>query len=103
MKTEFKGTPGPWLATYDRGYSNWIIDVIDDKEQLVAYAIPDSKIESEANARLIATAPELLEALQEIIRQHDLDTESTLLPPIPNRWMEAISKAEKAINKALGQ
>lgn len=54
METEFKGTPGAWFATYDLGYSTWIIDVIDDKEQLVAFAIPDSKIESEANARLIS-------------------------------------------------
>ena len=46
METEFKGTPGAWFATYDHGSSNWIIDVIDDKEQLVACAIPDSKIES---------------------------------------------------------
>ncbi len=103
METEFKGTPGAWFATYDLGYSTWIIDVIDDKEQLVAFAIPDSKIESEANARLIAAAPEMLAALQEIVRQHDLDADNTLLPPIPNRWMDAISKAEKAINKALGR
>lgn len=103
METEFKGTPGAWFATYDHGSSNGIIDVIDDKEQLVACAIPDSKLESEANARLIAAAPEMLAALQEIVRQHDLDAENTLLPPIPNRWMDAISKAEKAINKALGR
>lgn len=103
METEFKGTPGAWFATYDHGSSNWIIDVIDDKKQLVACAIPDSKLESEANARLIAAAPEMLAALQEIVRQHGLDAENTLLPPIPNRWMDAISKAEKAINKALGR
>lgn len=64
---------------------------------------PISKIESEANARLIAAAPEMLAALQEIVRQHGLDADNTLLPPIPNRWMDAISKAEKAINKALGR
>lgn len=81
METEFKGTPGAWFATYDHGSSNWIIDVIDDKEQLVACAISDSKLESEANARLIAAAPEMLAALQEIVRQHDLDAENTLLPP----------------------
>lgn len=104
MKTEFKGTPGAWLATYDRGSSNWIIDVIDDKEQLVASAIAGDKIESEANARLIAAAPEILEALQNLVFLHGCEQEGIgSAMPTWGQWMEAISKAEKAINKALGR
>lgn len=104
METEFKGTPGAWFATYDLGYSTWIIDVIDDKEQLVAFAIPDSKIESEANARLIAAAPEMLEALQNLVFLHSCEQEGIdSAMPTRGQWMDAISKAEKAINKALGR
>lgn len=104
METEFKGTPGAWFATYDLGYSTWIIDVIDDKEQLVAFAIPDSKIESEANARLIAAAPEMLEALQKLVFLHSCEQEGIdSAMPTRGQWMDAISKAEKAINKALGR
>ena len=104
METEFKGTPGAWFATYDLGYSTWIIDVIEDKEQLVAFAIPDSKIESEANARLISAAPEMLEALQNLVFLHSCEQEGIdSAMPTRGQWMEAVSKAEKAINKALGR
>lgn len=104
MGNTFKGTPGPWsvnnYANVDNDLGYTVAGVFDGANAPRRYA--DMRIVI-ANARLIAAAPELLEALQEIIRQHDLDTESTLLSPIPNRWMEAISKAEKAINKALGR
>lgn len=73
-------------------YQMWVVGNIHDNADLI-----------EANTRLIAAAPEMLAALQEIVRQHGLDADNTLLPPIPNRWMDAISKAEKAINKALGR
>lgn len=92
------------VCTYDLGYSTWIIDVIDDKEQLVAFAIPDSKIESEANARLISAAPEMLEALQNLVFLHSCEQEGIdSAMPTRGQWMDAISKAEKAINKALGR
>lgn len=102
MKPQFKGTPGPWLATYDSGPSNWIIDVIDDEEQLVAHVIPDDEIESEANARLIAAAPELLEALQ---KTNDLLKDLDNTHTGDNRYVEfAIQYSEnrKLIEKALG-
>ena len=73
-------------------YQMWVVGNIHYNADLI-----------EANTRLIAAAPEMLAALQEIVRQHGLDADNTLLPPIPNRWMDAISKAEKAINKALGR
>ena len=73
-------------------YQMWVVGNIHDNADLI-----------EANTRLIAAVPEMLAALQEIVRQHGLDADNTLLPPIPNRWMDAISKAEKAINKALGR
>ena len=79
-----------WLV--GDSYQMWVVGNIHDNADLI-----------EANTRLIAAVPEMLAALQEIVRQHGLDADNTLLPPIPNRWMDAISKAEKAINKALGR
>jgi len=100
METEFKGTPGPWkVGEYPDN------DVVFGPDNNGIAWIEDTTAsgEEEANTLLIAAAPEMLAALQEIVRQHGLDADNTLLPPIPNRWMDAISKAEKAINKALGR
>ncbi|MFR3694956.1 MAG: hypothetical protein ACLTW0_02080 [Alistipes ihumii] len=112
MKTEFKGTPGPWKPDYISGVCVGVGRQIQPGyiQMIVNTILPETdeeyrkqRMEIESNVRLIAAAPEMLAALQEIIRQHDLDAENTLLPPIPNRWMDAISKAEKAINKVLGR
>lgn len=104
MKSQFKGTPGPWkICCYGHEYKELVIEKDKKPETRVANVAIQKTFKSLANARLIAAAPEMLAALQEIVRQHDLDADNTLLPPIPNRWMDAISKAEKAINKALGR
>jgi hypothetical protein len=65
-----KHTPGPWEADNGEGYSIWSIY---GRTSLIAQAIGDSA-ETDANAHLIAAAPELLDALKEAIdgkvRQH---------------------------------
>ena len=68
---EFKGTPGPWIAsTTDRSVG----PVCSDDDQTNGMILPVAWVEfdvdqryQQANADLIAAAPELLEALQEII------------------------------------
>lgn len=77
--TEFKGTPGPWAARRavhpdNTGGYDWAIiapdkaiiaecfQVVDWAEKGVSYDFRPV----EANARLIASAPALLEALQEM-------------------------------------
>jgi hypothetical protein len=56
--TEFKGTQGKWEAK--ELFKNWIIT--DEEDNVL-------KINNnEDNAKLIASAPELLEALQDLIR-----------------------------------
>lgn len=98
---EFKGTPGPWfikpvpdctlegavnvIQTHNNnglGFhiayaSGWI----DDKE---------TKAEADANARIIASAPELLSVLQGVIQVADRDTDEFIA-------------ARAAVAKALGE
>ncbi|EIN1803827.1 hypothetical protein LOH90_004331 [Salmonella enterica] len=93
---EFKGTPGPWVAsTTDRS----IGPVSRDDDQSYGMIFPIAWVEfdgnqeyQQANANLIAAAPELLEALQFIINDC-----SRMIPKC------AEDKANAAINKALGE
>lgn len=89
---EFKGTPGPWT-----GKDVGVAKQDDARLQLGFVMTIDEKRRDEcgANAKLIAAAPELLEALQETIHEvgHWLSTQKP----------ELKEKIESAINKALGE
>lgn len=82
-----KHTPGPWEY---RGHA-WV-QTADDKKTPIAnfnfYAA------TEANARLIAAAPDLLESLQELMVAADHVSGG------PVTWLE---KARAAIAKATGE
>ena len=59
-------TPGPWLAVANDHY--WEIRTFDEQiGDACASKYLTAGDNGEANARLIAAAPELLEALQEIV------------------------------------
>ena len=93
-------TPGPWKRTQGRPF-----DIYQDKgpRQGGRYIgttrgnsthLPISVLlEDEANARLIAAAPELLEACEQLIRWNDKGSKSSC---------EAIRLAKAAIEKATG-
>lgn len=105
-----KHTPGPWaLAGAYRGGRDTIKSVCKGfPEQWVAQALPiqGNRAEREANARLIAAAPDLLEALGDLMAA--LDAYGDLGDP--NRddvaamlnYAEAEKKARAAIAKATG-
>lgn len=97
---EFKGTPCPWRVSEKRGD---LIDIRHNNNGIGAISINLAHVvarqswlkEAEANANLIAAAPELLEALQETIDEIGF-------------WMsqqnpELKKKIEAAIKKALGE
>ncbi len=98
MKTQH--TPGPWVAspairsgfTIDAKCDPWLIVTTSDEEGRYG------SIETEANARLIAAAPELLAALQVVLRDY------TAVHDIGDVEMQpALYQARAAITKATGE
>jgi hypothetical protein len=97
MEKEFKGTQGEW--TFKHGATN-----ICSKEsgRMIANSAVYScntddgehLIENEANAKLIASAPELLEALQHSLR---------LAESLPNKESVGVKMFVKAANKAINK
>lgn len=98
---KFKGTPGPWRVSEKRGdlidirYNDSVVGAISLN---LAHVIARQSWlkEAEANAKLIAAAPELLEALQRC---------ESVLSNIPLEVcdVEDLLYARAAINKALGE
>lgn len=94
---EFKGTPGPWRVSEKVGD---FIHIRHDNNEPGAMSLNLTHVtarsswsqEAEANARLIAAAPELLEALQECLGW------------VNNGMARDVhNKAQAAIAKALGE
>lgn len=84
-------TPGPWKDT-DRNDHPKAMDgyvKIDAERQGIAYVFGDTKSEREANAHLIAAAPELLAVLRILVQQEWHPHLSTL-----DAARAAIAKAE---------
>lgn len=105
---EFKGTPGPWF-----------LGGVENEKQSVnasAYfiALVDEGACRNVNARLIAAAPELLSALQEVIKSLEItlrvgyekitelggDCDS---PEVMIKGHSEIARAKQVIAKALGE
>ena len=100
---DVKHTPGPWAVDSDG--SGWYIEATPERGHSLAFIAspefqeePDtSASEAEANARLIAAAPDLLEALQwlvDILPDPDLDNDE-----LQRTWTR---RARAAIAKATG-
>lgn len=109
-----KHTPGPWSAelmkigTIKRGTSAYVL--LDGDEYNIAMisswkSQPDTAAEAEANARLIAAAPELLEALEALLNA-DLYADGEGIHFIKNAdtadGERAVQMARAAIAKATG-
>lgn len=92
MSKQFKGTPGKFTSqVFGSRSGDVFVEVLDNDGCSIA-SCGQGEI-ARHNARLFAAAPELLEALQDII---------IFLAP-QNRAREVIENAVKAVNKALGE
>lgn len=99
MKTEF--TPGPWKATED--YDGWRVYKAEGKSKIgrvyICERIEQGKDMGKADARLIASAPELLEALLSLKTANGGNDFEGWHPS----FHSAIKKANAAIAKATGK
>ena len=85
-KTMKKRTPGPWI--YDHTGTSFDVGVVDGIVMLPVA----QKIHSEADARLIAAAPDLLAALEEFIE----------CGPNAGHNRELVAQVKMALKKAKG-
>lgn len=92
-----KHTPGPWrLHRHHKPISNqWIFQVVTDEEygEIVAGTCTNPQRPEEvreANAHLISAAPDLLEALSEVVEWLELGDHAG---PMHSKARTAISKA----------
>ena len=106
-------TPGPWKAV--RGYSYWEVSPAERKDWepfTVADCCPSCPGDpdgglQEANAHLIAAAPDLYEAVRELINQVEIAFDWSNDEPGENAYLDAatdaINKAKAALAKARGE
>lgn len=107
---QFKGTPGPWEIKpeeVDRPYIRIRGTRLGGRFKVANVLSPDydgvhhrEADETRANARLIAAAPELLEALQMALEWIDAVPSDTLLPTMPGFDRDEVNSI---IIKALGE
>lgn len=89
-----KHTPGPWKMrnrTGNHDWNNWRIAAEDGPGRVGGICRLDESLtgeESEANARLIAAAPELLEALRETL-EFAIEANNRIQPPESKEEMES--------------
>lgn len=83
-------TPGPWKVWNDRVWTN---ESLEDMKQICS--ISGNRGDRDANARLIASAPELLEACKQVLSSSVFQEEGFELPDRLRIHLEqAIAKAE---------
>ena len=93
---ETKHTPGPWILKYVAHSKRGAVRIVDKAThgRICEVQAARQDMEGAPNARLIAAAPELLEALQEIVAAADGEGWSQL--------DAGFTKARAAVAKALG-
>jgi hypothetical protein len=103
-----KHTPGSWTirrepSSRGRGFHRTVVrDGFTWPIAEVSTAAGGQVDIAEANARLIAAAPELLEALEEMCAPPENDDEDPT-PEENEKWADTMRKARAAIAKARGE
>lgn len=80
MSKRAKPTPGPWVAAYHETARVWYLDAVGHPFQCALRPTSDfaSHAEMDANARLIAAAPELLAACRAALKSCNLKLKAKL-------------------------
>ena len=91
---EAKHTPGPWKAESAAGQHDTAGWMVLGRSRLVA-SVSNLWEDAEANARLIAAAPELLEALKNIVDWFDVKRDLN-----DGAQSETLKEALAALDKA---
>ncbi|HFF2105780.1 TPA: hypothetical protein ACGBGH_004783 [Pseudomonas aeruginosa] len=96
-----KHTPGPWFVNGRESYTKYVEARIGGGllQEVAACGPTEQQEQQEANARLIAAAPELLEALQGMIEVYGGQYNDDCLPKASTE-LELIQQARAAIAKA---
>jgi hypothetical protein len=99
-----KHTQGPWQVGYavdDYGDTEIIIEKITSSGSLLVAVAVGGLLGQEANARLMAAAPELLEALTKLLDMHER-CDAGFAPHVELRFAIR-DMARAAITKATGE
>jgi hypothetical protein len=103
MTTQAKHTPGPWSVT--ESFCNNACNRLVVKRKTwggeVVADLGEAPDASRANARLIAAAPEMLEALRAMVSRAPFIDQSVTAEGLAN--CEALAKAGHAIRQAEGE
>lgn len=104
MMSEFKGTKGPWFEHREGSSTVYVEAKLRDGviQEVAACGPTEAGSEAQsANARLIAAAPDLLEALQSLIAGYEGKSNIGMFDMLCHG--DEIEKANQAIAKALGE
>ena len=97
-KITTKFTLGPWKATKSQNFAGTFVSYITpNKNECIAQTRSKTREVDEANAQLIASAPELFEALVALINEYGAN--NIISVPLPDCWINAL----KAVSKAKGE
>ena len=95
MKNTQKHTQGPWHAT-----NYHVQSLVHEYDGYICKAEGNTKAEAEANARLIAAAPDLLTALNEVLG--DLCDFQEAYPDLSDQFDGTFAKINAALAKTEG-
>lgn len=102
-------TPGPWSRQGQWQLRTDTGDWVDaecmeaPKWGIIGAWLDASSDESEANARLVAAAPELLESCRRLLEIVEAEYEADECPEDLDSWRAAVQLASDAISKAEGR
>lgn len=103
MKDEFKGTKGPWAFKKVKGEQEWFVFQKGSLKKMYGGTIRTpvaEEINNKHDAKLITSAPELLEALRQL---RDYVEDVCAVSPEDCHKDHPLNLANRAIENALGK